>query len=35
MTFATIFERAVDRIAPALFLALGMTSALATAFLGA
>lgn len=34
MSFTANFERAIDRLAPALFLALGMTAALATAFLG-
>ena len=34
MTLVANFERAVDRLAPALLLALGMTAALAFAFLG-
>lgn len=35
MTFTAKFERAIDVVAPALFLALGLTSAFATALLGA
>lgn len=35
MTFVATFERTIDQLVPALFLALGLTSAFAMALLGA
>jgi hypothetical protein len=35
MTAAANFERVIDRVAPAMFLALGLASAVAMALLGA
>ena len=35
MTAAANFERVIDRLAPAMFLALGVASAVAMALLGA